>query len=227
MSPQIKPNVYIFFGPPGAGKGEQATRLSKALEIPHISSGDLLRLEAKKTTPFAEQLNHLLSQGQFPNDSCIIEIIKNRITQEDCFHGFILDGFPRTLNQAQVLDQCLSDSHNLILINITIAEKTLLERLLGRRICTHCARTFNINFLPPKKEKICDDCHGALITRDDDKEEIILKRFEIFNQKFCPIAQYYQGRSNWIEIKSEGSPQECFYLLIDQLEPLLNIYANA
>lgn len=228
MTSSTKPTIFVFFGPPGAGKGEQAKRLSKALEIPHISSGDLLRQEGKNSTPLAAHINALISQGHFPDDSCIIEIIEKRIAQNDCSHGFILDGFPRTLNQAHVLDRRLQASHNLIFINIVIEQETLLKRLMGRRICTSCARTFHIHFLPPKNEGFCDDCHHPLTIREDDKEEVILKRFEIFKQKFLPIAQYYeQRRSNWIEVKSEGTPKECFHLLIDQLEPLLHTCVNA
>lgn len=222
----LKPSLFVFLGPPGAGKGAQAKKLSETLSLPHISTGDLLREESKKDTPFAQQLNKTLAEGHFLDDATIVNLIQSRINESDCAGGFILDGFPRTVSQAKTLDKFFSKSHNLIFVNIIISENTLLKRLMGRRVCSACSRTFHVDFLPPKLENICDYCESPLVSRSDDRKEVILKRFNIFKEKFAPMTEYYANRANWIEVKSEGTPEECFRLLMDHLEPILHLCAN-
>ena len=222
----ISQTFLFFFGPPGAGKGEQARRLSENLQIPHISSGALLREESKKKTPFSAHINKLLKAGQFLADEQIIEIISNRIQDSDCQQGFILDGFPRTLNQARVLDDKLSKDFSLSFINISIKEETLIKRLMGRRICSSCTQTYHIDFLPPKQMGICNLCSSSLTIRNDDTKEVITKRLEIFNQEFLPMVEYYQDHKSWFEVPSEGTPLGCFEKLLDHLAPALNQHAN-
>lgn len=210
----MKPPLYIFFGPPGAGKGEQAKRLSKHLDIPHISSGDLLREECKRKTPLGNYFSDLIKKGHFPEDKYIIEMITHRVNQDDCKNGFILDGVPRTLNQAKIVDQTFTENFELIFIEYKIEIETLLERLLGRRICPECAQTYHIKFLPPKIHDQCDHCSTKLITRSDDTEEVIKERLKIFNEKFKPMLKYYQNHNNWIPLESKGSPRDCFNALL-------------
>ncbi len=226
MYNSLIPKVFVFFGPPGAGKGEQARRLSENLQIPHISSGALLREECKKQTVFSAHINKLLKAGQFLADEHVIEIIINRVQEADCKQGFILDGFPRTLNQAQVLDERLGKMFSLSFININIKEETLIKRLMGRRVCSNCTKTYHIDFLPPKKNEICDLCSSSLTIRNDDTKEVICKRLEIFNQKFLPMTQYYKDRTGWFEVPSDGTPFECFEKLLGHLAPALNQHAN-
>lgn len=218
-----KPSLYIFFGPPGAGKGEQANRLSKHLGIPHISSGDLLREECKKKTPLGNYFNEIIRKGHFPEDKYIIQIITNRIAQGDCKNGFILDGVPRTLNQSQIVDETFRDLFELVFIEYTIELNTLLNRLLGRRVCSECSQTYHIQFLPPKTQDLCDHCKIPLSTRNDDNEEVIKNRLKIFNEQFEPMRDYYHNRKNWISLESKGSPSECFEALLEALNSTIPI----
>lgn len=215
--------IFIFFGPPGAGKGAQAKKLSKHLNIPHISSGDLLREECKKKTPLGNYFNELIKQGHFPADSYIIELITKRVGQEDCSKGFILDGVPRTLNQSKILDDQFEKSHEIYFIHVKILKETLLERLLGRQICPSCNETYHQKFLPPKASGKCNICLTSLKTRDDDNEKVINERLKIFNETFAPMLDYYQGRENWITLVSDNSIEECFKLLLDKLNAKLNL----
>ncbi|MCH9633060.1 MAG: adenylate kinase [Chlamydiae bacterium] len=218
MNKSLKTNVFIFFGPPGSGKGEQAKRLSENFDIPHISSGTLLRQESDKGTELGKYFNELIKNGNFPADEHIVTIIKNRIVQPDCTEGFILDGFPRTLNQVYILEKLLSSTHSFTFINITINEDVLTTRLMGRRICSSCTRTYHISFLPPKVDDVCDTCSTRLVARNDDRKEVICKRLEIFNKKFEPILEHYKNYLNWVEVESKGTPEQCFESLIKQLE---------
>ncbi len=218
MNNSLKTNVFIFFGPPGSGKGEQATRLSKNFDIPHISCGALLRQECDKGTQLGKYFNELIKKGHFPADEHVVKMIESRIKLQDCKEGFILDGFPRTINQAHILDELLFSNHNLTFINITINEEVLSTRLVGRRVCPSCTQTYHISFLPPKIDEICDRCSTGLITRNDDRKEVICERLKIFNQKFAPMLEYYENRLNWIEIESSGTPQECFERLVNLLD---------
>lgn len=222
MNTALKPHTFVFFGPPGAGKGEQAKRLSKHFNIPHISSGALLREESKKQTELGRFLSELLKQGHFPPEEYIINMISTRVAQKDCEEGFILDGFPRTLNQAKTLDQKLSDTHELVFINISIDETSLIERLCGRRICSHCDRTYHVRFMPPEKEGSCDCCSNPLTIRSDDYEHVIKERLKIFNEQFNPMKTYYLNHKNWFDIPSVGSPEDCFNSLFRELDQKLN-----
>ncbi len=214
-------NVYVFFGLPGSGKGSQASRLKKALKIPHISSGDLLREEIKRGSPLGDLINGFIKKGLFPPDEMVIEMVINRTKKQDCQNGYILDGLPRTLNQAQILDQKLLGIHSLIFINITISELDLIERLLGRRVCTQCATNYHVDFAPPKNESQCDRCQAPLMTREDDQKHVIENRIEIFRKHFNPMLKYYHQRPSWIEIDSVGSPQDCFDSLLEKLSPYI------
>lgn len=218
-----KTPIYIFFGPPGSGKGEQSKRLSKHLSIPHISSGDLLRAECSKGTPLGLYFNEIIKKGHFPPDEHIVRLIEERIRNDDCTNGFILDGVPRTLNQAKIVDEKFLDTHKLYFIKVSILKETLLKRLLGRRVCPNCSKTYHIQFMPPEKENLCDLCQTHLITRNDDQEDVILERLKIFNDQFSQMLNYYKDRENWIEIQSEGSPQECFNALIHSLDEITSI----
>ena len=212
--------IYILFGPPGSGKGTQAKLISKEYNIPHISSGNLLREMTSQDTTEAKEIKSYLDRGEFPPEELVIKMIFNRIEKEDCKKGFILDGFPRTLHQVKELDKKYPQLNQHIYIDIECSKQTIIERLSGRRICPKCQRNYHIKYAPPKTEGICDNCHTKLIIRSDDQPDIINKRVEIFKKQFEPMKEYYHNRENWIEIDASGSIEECFKSLKNKLDQI-------
>lgn len=219
--------IFVFFGAPGSGKGEQAKRLSSHFEIPHISSGDLLRNECKKKTPLGNYFNELIKKGHFPADKYVIDLITKRTNLPDCDRGFILDGVPRTLSQSIILDETFGGNYEFFFIQLFIEKSILLSRLLGRRICPGCAKTYHLKFLPPKTKDTCDACSTPLKARNDDNEEVISERLKIFNGKFAAILNYYKDQKNWIKISSEDTPENCFTDLLSKLNYKLDTLAKA
>ncbi len=219
--------IFVFFGPPGAGKGEQAKRLASHMAMPHISTGDLLRAECKNNSPTGDFIQQFLKQGQFPPDELILDLLTNRIAQKDCNQGFILDGFPRTLKQAQILDHSFSSTHRLIFINVSLDKMILMQRLMGRRLCMKCTRTYHTVFLPPITNDHCDDCHVKLHIRNDDTEQVIEERLRIFSEQFSQMLPYYQNRADWIEINSKDAPHACFENLLENISQKIKICATA
>lgn len=183
----------IFLGPPGAGKGTQAKRLSEQLGIPQISTGDMLREAKAEGTQLGKKAEKFMSAGQLVPDDVVIAIIEERIKKADCQKGFILDGFPRTVPQAIALDKILKNSVLRIdsVINFRVEDPTLVARLSGRRLCASCGRGYHINFAPSKQVGVCDFCGGNLIQRSDDHEATITERLKVYNQQTAPLIAYY------------------------------------
>ncbi|EHB54196.1 MULTISPECIES: adenylate kinase [Paenibacillus] len=186
----------LFMGPPGAGKGTQAEHIVNEFGIPHISTGDAFRLAIKQGTPVGVKAKEYIDQGLLVPDDVTIGIVEERLQQSDCEKGFLLDGFPRTLSQAEALDDILSRMNTSLdhVINLKVDRDKLLARLTGRRICKSCGSTYHVIFNPPKQEGICDKCGGELYQRSDDNEESVGIRLDEYINKTAPLLTFYENK---------------------------------
>lgn len=198
---------FIFLGPPGAGKGTVAKKFNEGYNIPHISTGDLFREEVKNKTELGIKISNILSSGGLVPDSITIEIIKERIENSDCKNGYILDGFPRTISQAQSLEK---ENPIDFVIFFNISDQDVKKRLTGRRVCEKCGAIYNIYFNKPKKDGICDIDNAKLITRDDDNEESISKRLEIYHSQTLPLIDFYKNLNKLITVDAILEPDQIF-----------------
>ncbi len=202
----------IFLGPPGAGKGTQAKKLVQLLGIPQISTGDILRAKKEEDSPLGRQIREIMAEGKLVPDEIVVEIVKERLSQPDCEKGFILDGFPRTIPQAEALDEVLKEMGRKIdaVVYIEVPEEELIKRISGRRVCEKCGEEYHVIFKPPKVEGVCDKCGGRLIQREDDKEEVVRKRIEVYNNSTAPLIEYYEERGLLKRIDGVASMEEVF-----------------
>ena len=202
----------ILLGPPGAGKGTQAKLLKEKFNIPQVSTGDILRKAVKDQTDIGIEVQSFMKAGNLVPDELVIGLIKERIKEEDCTSGFILDGFPRTQVQAGKLTETLADMGIAIdaVVEFTVDNKALVERLTGRRTCADCGAMFHETARKPKVEGICDHCGGNLFQRNDDKRETIINRLEIYEQKTQPLIKYYQQQGRLKTIEGQGDVQKVF-----------------
>jgi len=186
----------ILVGPPGAGKGTQAEFLTKTLGIPHISTGDMFRKALKEQTPLGMEAKRYMDAGQLVPDSVTIGIVKERLAQQDCAKGFLLDGFPRTIPQAEALEETLQELGVKLdgVINIEVDHSELLARLTGRRVCSACGATYHVLSNPSKAGNKCQSCQGDLIQRSDDTEATVANRLNVYNQQTAPLVEYYQKK---------------------------------
>ncbi|THF79166.1 adenylate kinase [Cohnella fermenti] len=195
----------LFMGPPGAGKGTQAERIVEQFGVPHISTGDAFRLAIKEGTPIGLEAKGYIDQGLLVPDEVTNGIVRDRLASDDCKTGFLLDGFPRTLAQAEALDQMLADTGRKIdhVINLKVDRSFLLARLTGRRICRSCGSTYHVLFNPPKQEGTCDKCGGELYQRSDDTEEKVGTRLDEYTSKTAPLLEYYGNKGLLREVDGE------------------------
>jgi len=195
----------LFMGPPGAGKGTQAERIVEQFGVPHISTGDAFRLAMKQGTPLGLKAKEYVDQGLLVPDEVTNGIVRDRLAEPDCSRGFLLDGFPRTIAQAEALDGMLNDMGRKIdhVINLKVDRSFLLARLTGRRICKSCGTTYHIVFNPPKQEGICDKCGGELYQRSDDTEEKVGTRLDEYTSKTAPLLKYYGDKGLLREVDGE------------------------
>jgi adenylate kinase len=191
-SPQKR--ALIFLGPPGAGKGTQAKRIAKELGVPHLSTGDMLREAVTNGTALGKQAKPIMDRGDLVPDSIVLGMVEERLKRQDCAEGFIFDGFPRTLPQAEQLDQILHRSGfgSPLVIEFMVAADTLIKRVSGRWTCTVGGETYNIHDRPPKVAGICDVDGGKLVQRDDDRPEIVKERFAAYERQTKPLSEYYR-----------------------------------
>lgn len=183
----------ILLGPPGAGKGTQAKRVIEEFDIPHISTGDIFRKNIKEKTELGQKVEGLLAEGKLVPDELTIEIVWDRLDQEDCKNGFLLDGFPRTIPQAEALDEGLAKRGLKLdrVLNIHVDKDSLVKRLSGRRVCPNCGASYHIDNNPPKVEGICDVCQTPVIQREDDKEQTVLDRIKVYDSQTKPLVDFY------------------------------------
>ncbi|WP_066502395.1 adenylate kinase [Abyssisolibacter fermentans] len=192
----------ILLGPPGAGKGTQASGIVKKYNIPHISTGDIFRKNIKEGTELGIKAKEYMNKGLLVPDELVVAIVKDRLVQDDCKKGFLLDGFPRTVAQADALDIELKNlKYNLDkVINIEVSKDELIKRAVGRRICKECGGTYHLIFNPSKTEGVCDECGGELYQRKDDNEETVTKRIEEYLNKTQPLINYYEKQDKIVNI---------------------------
>ncbi|MBU4310906.1 adenylate kinase [bacterium] len=195
----------ILLGPPGAGKGTQSRTITKKLGIPHISTGDILRQASSQKTPLGLKAKNYMDRGHLVPDDLMINLIKERIKREDCKKGFLLDGFPRTIPQAEALEKI---SHIDKVIKLRIESEVAVERLSGRRTCKDCGAMYHVIYISPKREGICDKCGGELIIREDDRKEAILERLEVYREETRPLIKYYEKKGLLVIIDGGRAKQE-------------------
>lgn len=202
----------ILLGAPGSGKGTQAKKLTESFAIPQISTGDMLREAVRNGTDMGRQAKTYMDQGGLVPDDVVIGIVKERLQAPDCEEGFILDGFPRTIPQAQALDRVVKDLGKEItsVLSLEVDEVEIMERLSGRRTCAGCGAMYHVRFNPPKQEGRCDKCAGALLQRDDDREETIRTRLVNYRKSTEPLIAYYRGFGKVHEIKATGAIDAIF-----------------
>lgn len=204
----------LFLGAPGAGKGTQCKRLAAKFNLPHLSSGDLLREAVKQGTPAGVAAKGLMDKGQLVTDGILIDMFRERLSGPSCANGFILDGFPRNIAQAKALDSLLEELSAQLncVINLEVDDSLLSDRITGRRTCGNksCAQVFHVKFAPPKKEGICDDCGAELTQRSDDKEDLVAARLKTYHEQTAPLIEYYGGKGNLQTVSGEGEPDQIF-----------------
>ncbi len=195
----------VFLGPPGAGKGTQAARLAERMGLPHIATGDIFRQAIKNETNLGREIRKYLDSGKLVPDEVTVAVVRERLEQEDCSRGFVLDGFPRTFGQATALDSVLSDMGISIdvAISLSVRDEEIMRRLGGRRVCTGCGATYHITANPSREEGRCDLCGSELHQRQDDREETILERLAVYRQQTAPLLDYYRGQGKLLEINGE------------------------
>ena len=183
----------IMLGAPGAGKGTQAKKIAEKYGIPHISTGDIFRANIKNQTELGKKAKSYMDQGMLVPDELTLELIMDRFTNDDCKNGYVLDGFPRTIPQAEALTKALSDKQDAVdyAINVDVPDEAIVTRMAGRRACLACGGTYHIKFNPTKVEGICDACGGELVLRDDDKPETVKNRLEIYHEQTQPLIDFY------------------------------------
>jgi len=196
----------ILLGAPGAGKGTQAVILSERFNIPHISTGDIFRSNIKNNTELGKNVKEYIDKGLLVPDELTIDIVKDRINESDCSDGFILDGFPRTIQQAQELDNILRsmDIELDCVLNINVSDEKIIRRLSGRRVC-ECGKTYHAQNNPPKQEGVCDSCNRKLFQRNDDREETVIQRLETYHQQTEPLIGYYKNSGKFITVEGQDS----------------------
>ncbi len=194
----------ILLGPPGAGKGTNAVRIAKRYDIPHISTGDIFRKNLNADTSLGRKAKEYMERGELVPDALVSELVTNRLEEEDCERGYLLDGFPRTVVQARALDKYLKSKNQAIdkVLELHAPEDVLMDRMLGRRVCRSCGATYHIKSMPTKKEGICDICGGEVYQRADDTEETVNKRFAVYREQTEPLIEYYRKAGNLVRIDS-------------------------
>ncbi len=210
----------VLLGAPGAGKGTQAKMLIEKDRIPQISTGDILRKAVADGTPLGKEAKVIMDKGELVPDKIVLGLVDERVKQDDCKKGFILDGFPRNTVQAEALDKLLNDIKMPLdsALSVDVPKEDLMKRLTGRRTCKSCQQMYNIYFTPPKKEGACDKCGGELFQRGDDKEETIKKRLDVYDAQTAPLIDYYKKKGILKSVVGTGSIQEIFKKVCNILE---------
>ena len=209
----------VLLGPPGAGKGTQAVKLVEKYNIPQISTGDIFRKNIKEGTELGKKAQEYTNSGRLVPDELVVELVKDRLQQEDCKNGYLLDGFPRTIFQAEQLDKFLEEQGQELdaVINFEVGNETLMKRLTGRRLCKDCGASYHIAFSPPAKEGVCDKCGGPLEQRKDDTRETAEKRIKIYEESTAPLIGYYSESGKLKNFNAEKDREEILRDIIAEI----------
>lgn len=204
--------IIIMLGAPGAGKGTQAERICSSYSLPHISTGDIFRANIKGNTDLGREAKSYMDRGELVPDELTVRILKDRVSQEDCKGGYVLDGFPRTIPQAEALDEMLETlgikaDHA---IDVEVPDDNIVRRMGGRRSCPNCGQIFHIEYAKPEKEGICDKCGTALVIRDDDRDETVRNRLKVYHEQTQPLIDYYKKSGILKEVDGTRSPDQVF-----------------
>ncbi len=202
----------IMLGAPGAGKGTQADKICAKYDIPHISTGDIFRANIKNNTELGQKAKSYMDQGLLVPDELVVDLVVDRVKADDCAKGYVLDGFPRTIPQAEALDAALAASGEKVdfAVNVEVPDESIINRMSGRRACVTCGATYHIVNIPPKTEGICDKCGAKLILRDDDKPETVKKRLDVYHEQTQPLIDYYSGKGVLHEVDGTKDMNEVF-----------------
>ena len=206
----------IMLGAPGAGKGTQAKKITARYSIPHISTGDIFRANIKNGTELGKKAKTYMDQGLLVPDELVVDLVVDRVNQEDCANGYVLDGFPRTIPQAEALDKALTEMGQSIdyAINVEVPDENIVQRMSGRRACVNCGATYHIVYAPTKRENVCDTCEGELILRDDDKPETVQKRLNVYHEQTQPLIDYYTEQDKLVEVDGTIDIEKVFDAIV-------------
>ena len=209
----------VLLGPPGAGKGTQAVRLVEKYNVPQISTGDIFRRNIKEGTELGKKAQEYMNAGKLVPDELVVDLVKDRLMQDDCKNGYLLDGFPRTIYQAEELDKFLSEQGQKLdaVINFEVGYDTLIERLTGRRVCKSCGAGYHIKNMPPKVEGVCDKCGSELEQRKDDTKETAVNRISVYEESTAPLIDYYTGTGALRNFNAEKDPDELLDDIVAEL----------
>ncbi len=210
----------IMLGAPGAGKGTQAKMIADRYSIPHISTGDIFRANIKNGTELGKKAKEYMDQGLLVPDELVCDLVVDRVQQPDCEKGYVLDGFPRTIPQAESLDAALEKLGTAVeyAINVDVPDENIVRRMSGRRACVACGATYHIEHIPPKKEGICDRCGSELILRDDDKPETVTRRLDVYHNQTQPLIDYYTAKQILVDVDGTKNMDEVFSDIVKILE---------
>lgn len=209
----------IMLGAPGAGKGTQAKRIADKYDVPHISTGDIFRANIKNGTELGKKAKTYMDQGLLVPDELVVDLVVDRVKQDDCQKGYVLDGFPRTIPQAESLDAALDKMGEKIdfAIDVNVPDQNIINRMGGRRACVGCGATYHTSYIPPKKEDICDTCGEKLILRDDDKPETVKKRLDVYHEQTQPLINYYSKAEILKEVDGTLNMEDVFQAIVEIL----------
>lgn len=210
----------IMLGAPGAGKGTQAKKIAEKYQVPHISTGDIFRANIKNNTELGKKAKEYMDQGLLVPDSLTLDLIMDRFKQLDCKNGYVLDGFPRTIPQAEALTNALAENNEKIdyAVNVEVPDENIVNRMSGRRACIACGGTYHVVYAPTKIENVCDACNGELVLRDDDKPETVLKRLNVYHEQTQPLIEYYSNQGVLVEVDGTKDVMEVFDDIIQILD---------
>lgn len=210
----------ILMGPPGAGKGTQAAAIRDRFAIPHVSTGEMLREAVATGSPLGIKVKSILAVGKLVPDEVVGDLVAERLGREDARGGFLLDGFPRTIPQAGILDRVLASRGKTLeaVVKISLGDDEVVRRITGRRVCASCERPFHVAFSPPRKEGVCDSCGGALRQREDDREDVVRKRLAVYHEQTAPLAKHYAGRGLLREVDGAGAVEVVRERIMEVLE---------
>ena len=212
------PSLVILLGAPGAGKGTQAVRLSEALSLPHIATGDLFRENMKNETELGRSAKGFMEAGKLVPDELVVDMLFDRVAKDDCKDGYLLDGFPRTLAQAEVLSQRVPSDWDVRALNIEVDDESVVERAAGRLLCRTCSNIHHATFSPPENEGVCDADGGELYRRKDDDPEVVRQRIAVYHQDTRPVVDFYTQKELLRSVDGGGTPDEVFQALRQCIE---------